>query len=115
MRMSEPPDVTRMSCVCKTVHGDGSSKIISACSLHQAYARDEVEAALTRERTKGTVPIPMLLWCPGCGERHIDEGEFATRVHTTHACQACGFVWRPAIVATIGMKFLPGFKNEETR
>lgn len=29
-------------------------------------------------------PIPMLLWCPECGDRHIDVGEFATRKHTTH-------------------------------
>jgi predicted RNA-binding Zn-ribbon protein involved in translation (DUF1610 family) len=58
-------------------------------------------------------PVPMLLWCPECGDRHIDVGEFATRKHTTHACQNCGMVWRPAIVATVGVQFLPGFKNEE--
>lgn len=57
-------------------------------------------------------PIPMLLWCPECGERHIDEGEFATKPHHTHACQRCGMVWRPAIVPTCGVRFLPGFKNE---
>lgn len=57
--------------------------------------------------------IPMLLWCPECGERHIDEGEFATKPHHTHACQSCGHVWRPAIVHTVGVRFLPGFKNEE--
>jgi predicted RNA-binding Zn-ribbon protein involved in translation (DUF1610 family) len=56
-------------------------------------------------------PIPMLLWCPECGERHIDEGEFATKKHHTHACQHCGHVWRPAIVATSGVQFLPGFKS----
>lgn len=56
--------------------------------------------------------IPMLLWCPECGERHIDEGEFATKLHHTHACQHCGMVWRPAIVPTVGVRFLPGFKND---
>ena len=56
--------------------------------------------------------IPMLLWGPECGARHIDVGEFATKVHHTHACQHCGMVWRPAIVATCGVQFLPGFKNE---
>lgn len=56
-------------------------------------------------------PIPMILTCPVCGGRHIDEGEFATKVHHTHACQYCGMVWRPAIVPTVGVKFLPGFKN----
>lgn len=58
-------------------------------------------------------PVPMLLWCPACGERHIDVGEFATKVHHTHACQDCGVVWRPAVVPTVGVRFLPGFKNEE--
>jgi len=57
-------------------------------------------------------PVSMLLWCPECGERHIDEGAFATKRHHTHACQHCGHVWRPAILPTVGVRFLPGFKNE---
>lgn len=56
--------------------------------------------------------IPMLLWCPACGKRHIDTGEFEHKPHHTHACQHCGMVWRPAIVPTAGVEFLPGFKNE---
>lgn len=59
-----------------------------------------------------TEPIPMFLTCPYCGERHIDRGEFATKPHHTHACQACGLAWRPAIVPTVGVLFLPGFKDE---
>lgn len=55
--------------------------------------------------------VPMLLWCPECGERHVDVGEFESKKHHTHACQLCGHVWRPAIVATVGVQFLPGFKN----
>ena len=62
-----------------------------------------------------TKPIPMLLWCPGknCGERHVDKGEFETKSHHTHACQHCGHVWRPAVVPTVGVQFLPGFKDEK--
>ena len=61
-------------------------------------------------------PIPMILHCPKCTERHIDRGEFAMKFHHTHACQSCGFVWRPAVVATVGVQFLPGFKDRvETR
>lgn len=60
-------------------------------------------------------PIPMLLWCPGCGGRHVDVGEFAAKPHHTHACQHCGHVWRPAVVDTVGVQFLPGYKNEETK
>ena len=61
--------------------------------------------------TEVSQPIPMLLWCPFCGQRHIDRFEFATRVHHTHACQHCGGVWRPAVVPTVGVQFLPGFKD----
>lgn len=61
--------------------------------------------------------IPMLLWCPDCGERHIDglalDGtDWSKKAHHTHACQACGHVWRPAIIDTYGVRFLPGLKNE---
>jgi hypothetical protein len=57
-------------------------------------------------------PIPIILTCPECSTRHIDEGEWALRVHHTHSCQTCGMTWRPAVVATVGVRFLPGFKNE---
>lgn len=59
-------------------------------------------------------PIPMLLHCPECRTRHVDEGEFVSkRLHHTHSCQGCGHTWRPAIEHTVGVQFLPGFKNEE--
>lgn len=58
-------------------------------------------------------PMPIRLHCPACGELHIDEGEFADKVHHTHACQSCGEVWRPAVEPTVGVRFLPGFKNEK--
>jgi len=66
----------------------------------------------SQARASVATPIPMRLICPSCMSLHIDEGEFATRPHHTHACQACGAVWRPAIVATVGVRFLPGFRNE---
>ncbi len=56
-------------------------------------------------------PIKMLLWCPECGKRHVDVA-LAMKPHHTHACQHCGHVWRPAIEPTIGVQFLPGFKDE---
>lgn len=61
----------------------------------------------------GKIPIPMILTCPSCSERHIDDGEFADKPHHTHACQSCGMCWRPAIVPTCGVQFLPGFKNRK--
>lgn len=65
------------------------------------------------EPARNAPPIPMRLPCPSCGVLHIDEGEFATKAHHTHACQACGSVWRPAVVATVGVRFLPGFQDDE--
>ena len=59
-------------------------------------------------------PIPLLLTCPMCRYRHIDEGEFARTAHHTHACQHCGHVWRPAIGATVGVRFLPGYQPSAT-
>lgn len=56
--------------------------------------------------------IPLLLWCPECGERHIDRGKLAETLHRTHACQACGMLWAPAVVPTIGVQYLPGCKSE---
>lgn len=59
-----------------------------------------------------SAPVPMFLTCPRCNARHIDEGEFATKPHHTHSCQGCGMTWRPAVVPTVGVEHLPGFKNE---
>lgn len=64
------------------------------------------------DRKADPAPIPMILHCPECRARHVDEGEFATKVHHTHSCQSCGLSWRPAVVPTVGVRFLPGFKND---
>jgi hypothetical protein len=81
-------------------------------------ARAQAEAVIA-QLSKSPLPIPMRLTCPGtnpdgtlCGRLHIDEGEFATKPHHTHSCQYCGMTWRPAVVPTVGVQFLPGFKNE---
>lgn len=55
-------------------------------------------------------PIPLLLWCPQCHHRHIDAEKVP--VHRTHACQCCGHLWAPAVVPTVGVRFLPGCKND---
>lgn len=90
----------------------GSYVLCPAC-LHNRTLIDRMRdqiAILTRDLA---APIPMLLTCPFCRGRHIDVGEFATKSHHTHACQhdGCGMVWRPALVPTVGVEFLPGFKN----
>lgn len=57
-------------------------------------------------------PVPIIINCPECGKRHVDTGKFATAPHHTHACQYCGMTWRPAVVCTVGVQFLPGFKDD---
>ena len=52
-------------------------------------------------------PLPMILYCPGCGAQHIDAPDVAkgweNPPHRSHECQACGYVWRPADVPTAGV------------
>lgn len=71
------------------------------------------------ETSATPTPIPLILHCPGmnpdrtvCGARHVDTGLWATKPHHTHSCQVCGFTWRPGVIHTVGVQFLPGFKNE---
>lgn len=57
---------------------------------------DPVEAC-TEVGVHAPAPTHEPLLCPWCGKRHIDEGEFATRLHHTHRCVgdgACGKEWR---------------------
>lgn len=75
-------------------------------------ARLRTLASAVGEAPAPAAPIPMLLHCPECRARHVDEGEFATKIHHTHSCQSCGLTWRPAVVPTVGVRFLPGFKND---
>jgi hypothetical protein len=83
-------------------------------AITRLVEQHKVPPGIAKDICADLPPIPMLLFCPKCGERHIDEGVFASKVHHSHACQHCGMVWRPAVVATIGVQFLPGFKNDAT-
>lgn len=80
--------------LCNNIRGDGKQ-----CNIVDTKDQPREE------------PIPMILTCPVCNARHIDKHEFATKVHHTHACQHCGMVWRPAVVPTVGVQFLPDFKD----
>lgn len=77
-------------------------------------------------------PIDMILYCPNCGEQHVDkdnheeltikaaelgvdregdraysdwleEHEWNNPPHRSHLCHACGCIWRPADVPTNGV------------
>jgi rubredoxin len=55
-----------------------------------------------------STPIPMVLTCPKCGAQHIDKPQpekgWTNPPHRSHECQACGTVWRPADVETVGVE-----------
>jgi predicted RNA-binding Zn-ribbon protein involved in translation (DUF1610 family) len=88
------------------VGGEGHPEICPACL-------EAMKIAYAERPPRTTEPIPMRITCPDCSELHIDEGEFASKPHHTHSCQKCGLTWRPAVVHTVGVRFLPGFKNEK--
>ena len=71
----------------------------------------DLESAARAFASMPAVPVPMILHCPECHARHVDAGAFATKPHHTHACQSCGFAWRPAVVPTVGVQFLPGVRD----
>lgn len=66
-------------------------------------------------------PIDMVLYCPKCGEQHIDAPEgrvlyadepindqsytpvWTNPPHKSHLCKHCGHQWRPADVPTNGV------------
>ena len=37
--------------------------------------------------------IPKYMECPHCGEPHLDEAEFSTRLHHVHRCGNCHGEW----------------------
>lgn len=52
-------------------------------------------------------PVDMLLFCPNCGLQHIDQPNhtigWKNPPHRSHLCHQCGWIWRPADVATNGI------------
>jgi hypothetical protein len=91
-----------------------SPEIVAFAEKHD-FDIPRMSAALRPDgKIVAALPIPIRLPCPMCHELHVDTGRFATHLHHTHACQFCGHVWRPAIVCTVGVRFLPGFRDEDT-
>lgn len=87
---------------------------VAALTAQARHAEDCLDAAKARI-TDLEKPIDMVLHCPACLEQHIDEPErslgpdntetldWDNPPHRSHLCKHCGFVWRPADVATNGV------------
>lgn len=93
----------------------GYEALISQDNMEAGWLFPEDRHIFRLEQGKlpATYSIPMILPCPECGARHIDEKEFERVPHRVHACQECGHVWQPAKVNTHGVRFLPGYKNAD--
>lgn len=83
---------------------DRIRKVVAGYALGSESLLPEFDAIVEASHS----PVPLILTCPACSERHIDEGEFATRPHRTHRCSDCGLEWRPANIPTVGVRYLPG-------
>jgi rfaE bifunctional protein nucleotidyltransferase chain/domain len=90
----------------------------SSCSTTQTLERvlklhtQAPEVCVKCGVAHGSEAMPIILFCPKCGNHHVDKNEFATKLHHTHACQFCPLVWRPAVFCTVGVAHLPGFRDE---
>jgi len=108
---------------------DPSRELLSVPYTSATYAgslndmriiRAALESALPRGLPAGSdaKPIDMLLFCPECGEQHVDAPEEYERdeglsvrmdvhwtnpPHRSHLCHACECIWRPSDVATNGV------------
>lgn len=84
------------------------------------------------------VPVPMILWCPACGSQHVDKEEehkpdcmslkigpepdathcncdrWTNPPHRSHLCAACGHVWRPSDVRTVGVAEIASQGSRDT-
>lgn len=81
--------------------------------VRRSDVRGPMHAAVTAALDALTRPIPLILDCPFCHSQHVDEGPKGSVPHRTHACQHCGRLWAPAVVPTVGVRFLPGCRNDE--
>lgn len=63
-------------------------------------------------------PLPLLLFCPMCGDQHVDTPDPANGwdnpPHRSHLCGGCGCVWRPADVPTVGVSAIETYGKADT-
>lgn len=52
-------------------------------------------------------PVPVVLFCPNCGLRHVDAPDptknWTNPPHRSHLCAHCGIIWRPSPRQTVGV------------
>lgn len=89
------------------------SKPESSSSDHRATKDMEDALQYWRAfRARVALPLPIMVNCPICGYRHVDDPGF--RPHKTHECQNCGLCWRPADVPTVGVEKLSAARKDRS-
>jgi len=83
----------------------------SATTRSRPPSRGSTSAGLSLSSTSRSAPSPCASPASAAASSHRRR-EFATKATTPTPARSCGAVWRPAVVATVGCGFLPGFKNE---
>lgn len=94
----------------------GARRALEKIALHggdMLNLRDLAELSATKiEETRVLVDTqigrqlrPAKLYCPHCGHRHVDQGEWATieRAHHKHRCSQCERDFEPFPFATVGV------------
>jgi hypothetical protein len=76
-------------------------------ALHN-YATKYARRCLELVAEQVPKPVEMVLHCPSCGMQHIDKPDEAAGgtnpPHRSHLCGSCGYIWRPADIATCGVE-----------
>ena len=82
---------------------------VEAVRLRVNELQSQLQSA--REQAKQILerPIPMILFCPSCGVKHVDAPDERTPSwtnppHKSHLCHGCGHIWRPCDRPTEGVK-----------
>jgi hypothetical protein len=91
---------------------------IELCLWRAAILETNLRERMKRDREIAESmesPIKMILDCPKCKKRHVDDAR-ATKPHKTHQCAFCGQRWRPDYRYTFGVadaETLLGINKEE--
>lgn len=91
------------------IHSDGYWTAMPGFKKPVNFARMDVYAEPVEPG-----PVDMILYCPLCGLKHVDEPEIALKAgakqrwtnppHRSHLCHGCGYIWRPSDIPTNGVQ-----------
>jgi hypothetical protein len=105
-----PEDLAWLRRAVHTATTDGQTRELMRQMVGTLIDERE-ELAKKADLWKTEKPIDMVLFCPACGQQHLDIGEFRKRVHRKHLCEnttegpntGCGTLFEPYRYATCGV------------